>query len=53
MERLTHWATYDGSYRLIDYPNGDVPDNIGAGPLLDDILFELEITGHYRYEVAE
>jgi uncharacterized protein YijF (DUF1287 family) len=23
--------------------------NIGAGPVEDDILFEFEITGHYRY----
>ena len=23
--------------------------NIGAGPALDDMLFEYEITGHYRY----
>jgi uncharacterized protein YijF (DUF1287 family) len=23
--------------------------NIGAGPVEDDVLFELEITGHYRY----
>ena len=24
--------------------------NIGAGPKLEDILFQFEITGHYRYE---
>jgi len=30
MERLSHDVTYDGSYRSIDYPNGDVPDNVGA-----------------------
>jgi len=30
MERLTHDVTYDGSYRPIDYPNGDVPDHIGV-----------------------
>ena len=30
MERLAHQVTYDGSYRRIDYPNGDVPDQIGV-----------------------
>jgi len=30
MERTTHTVTYDGSYRSIDYPNGDVPKNIGV-----------------------
>lgn len=30
MERLSHDVTYDGSYRKIDYPNGDVPDHIGV-----------------------
>jgi uncharacterized protein YijF (DUF1287 family) len=30
MERLAHRETYDGSYRRIDYPNGDVPDSIGV-----------------------
>ena len=30
MERLTHDVTYDGSYRRIDYPNGDVPDDVGV-----------------------
>jgi uncharacterized protein YijF (DUF1287 family) len=30
MERLSHRVTYDGSYRRIDYPNGDVPDHIGV-----------------------
>ncbi len=24
--------------------------NIGAGPKLEDMLFDLEITGHYRYQ---
>ena len=28
--QATQDVTYDGSYRLIDYPNGDVPANIGV-----------------------
>jgi uncharacterized protein YijF (DUF1287 family) len=30
MERLEHDVTYDGSYRRIDYPNGDVSDDVGV-----------------------
>jgi uncharacterized protein YijF (DUF1287 family) len=30
MERLSHEVSYDGSYRHIDYPNGDVPDHLGV-----------------------
>lgn len=30
MERLSHDVTYDGSYRRISYPGGDVPDHIGV-----------------------
>lgn len=30
MERLAHEVTYDGSYRRLDYPGGDVPDHIGV-----------------------
>lgn len=30
MERLAHEVTYDGSYRQIDYPGGDVPDHVGV-----------------------
>lgn len=29
-ERLNHRVTYDGSYRSISYPMGDVPDSIGV-----------------------
>ncbi|MAE93316.1 MAG: DUF1287 domain-containing protein [Deltaproteobacteria bacterium] len=29
-ERTQHRVTYDGSYRKIDYPGGDVPDHIGV-----------------------
>ena len=29
-ERTKHQVTYDGAYRAISYPNGDVPDNIGV-----------------------
>jgi uncharacterized protein YijF (DUF1287 family) len=29
-ERTSHQVTYDGSYQRIDYPGGDVPDNIGV-----------------------
>jgi len=28
--RTTQNITYDGGYRVIDYPNGDVPSNIGV-----------------------
>ena len=28
--QATQDVTYDGSYRIIDYPNGDVPSNIGV-----------------------
>lgn len=30
IERTTHQVTYNGAYMAIDYPNGDVPDNIGV-----------------------
>lgn len=30
IERTTHRVTYDGSYRRLDYPGGDVPDSIGV-----------------------
>jgi uncharacterized protein YijF (DUF1287 family) len=29
-ERTSHRVTYDGSYLRIDYPGGDVPDNVGV-----------------------
>ncbi|WLE98230.1 MAG: DUF1287 domain-containing protein [Candidatus Electrothrix communis] len=30
LERTAHQVTYNGSYRKIAYPGGDVPDNIGV-----------------------
>jgi hypothetical protein len=30
IERTSHTVQYDGAYRQIDYPNGDVPDHIGV-----------------------
>lgn len=30
MERLAHAVTYDGAYRVIAYPGGDVPDHVGV-----------------------
>jgi uncharacterized protein YijF (DUF1287 family) len=30
IERTNHDVRYDGSYRLIPYPNGDVPDDVGV-----------------------
>lgn len=30
LERTSHIITYDGDYRSISYPNGDVPANIGV-----------------------
>lgn len=30
IERTSHKVSYDGAYRQIDYPNGDVPDHIGV-----------------------
>ena len=30
-----------------------IAHNIGAGPKIDDMLFDFEITGHYRYQPAQ
>ena len=30
VDRAAHQVTYDGSYRSIGYPGGDVPDNVGV-----------------------
>lgn len=30
VERTSHRVTYDGSYRRIPYPGGDVPDSVGV-----------------------
>ena len=30
IERTKHWVIYDGSYRKIAYPNGDVPSYVGV-----------------------
>ena len=30
LERTSHDVTYDGSYHSLDYPGGDVPDQIGV-----------------------
>ena len=30
LERTQHLVTYDGSYRRIGYPGGDVPGNVGV-----------------------
>jgi uncharacterized protein YijF (DUF1287 family) len=30
IERTNHIVRYDGAYRKINYPNGDVPDDIGV-----------------------
>ncbi|MEM8985067.1 MAG: DUF1287 domain-containing protein, partial [Pseudomonadota bacterium] len=30
IERTQHTVRYDGAYRVIDYPNGDVPADIGV-----------------------
>ena len=30
IERTKHNVRYDGGYRKISYPNGDVPDNVGV-----------------------
>ena len=30
IDRTTHHVRYDASYLSIDYPNGDIPDNIGV-----------------------
>lgn len=30
LERTDHEVVYDGTYRSIEYPNGDVPDGIGV-----------------------
>ena len=67
IERTKHNVRYDGAYFSIPYPNGDAPSdqrssnsgnpliahNIGAGPRLEDMLFDHKITGHYRYTPQE
>jgi len=30
IDRTSHQITYDGSYRKISYPGGDVPDSVGV-----------------------
>jgi len=30
LERTSHRVTYDGGYRRVPYPNGDVPDGVGV-----------------------
>jgi len=30
IERTDHEVVYDGSYRRLEYPGGDVPDNVGV-----------------------
>ena len=30
IERTSHQVTYDGTYYSIDYPNGDIPANVGV-----------------------
>ena len=30
IERTSHRVTYDGAYRRLDYPGGDVPDSVGV-----------------------
>jgi len=30
IERTTHYVRYDGQYRTIGFPNGDVPDDVGV-----------------------
>jgi len=42
--QVTQDVTYDGSYRIIDYPNGDVPSNIGV--CTDVIIRAYRITGY-------
>jgi uncharacterized protein YijF (DUF1287 family) len=42
-------ARYDGSYRRIPYPGGDVPKDVGVCTDIEDMLFAFTITGHYRY----
>ena len=39
---VTNRRSSDGRRPLIVH-------NIGAGPEVDDVLFEFPITGHYRY----
>ncbi len=30
LERTNHVVRYDGSYRIVEYPGGDIPDNVGV-----------------------
>jgi hypothetical protein len=41
---VSNMKSQDGERYLIVH-------NIGAGPKLDDVLFDFEITGHYRYKI--
>jgi uncharacterized protein YijF (DUF1287 family) len=45
--QTTSRVTYDGSYRRIGYPGGDVPASVGV--CTDVMLFAYPITGHFRY----
>ena len=46
LERTEHRVEYDGSYRRIPYPGGDVPDRIGV---CTDLVIRMEVP---RQEVA-
>lgn len=39
LDRLRYRVRYDGSYREIGYPNGDVPNNVGV--CTDTVVFGL------------
>ncbi|HYN86643.1 MAG TPA: DUF1287 domain-containing protein [Pyrinomonadaceae bacterium] len=46
---LTHIGIVVGVRSGRDPERFQIVHNIGAGPKLEDVLFEWEITGHYRY----
>ena len=58
--QVTQDVTYDGSYRQISYPNGDVPANIGVctdviirsfrGNLFSDAIIISDFPGAFGFE---
>jgi len=44
---------YDSSYRTLSYPNGDFSIVRGVCTQEEDLLFEFQLTGHYRIDGIE
>ncbi|MCL4117030.1 UNVERIFIED_CONTAM: hypothetical protein GTU68_065993 [Idotea baltica] len=56
LERLNHKVTYDGSYRRIAFPGGDVPNNIGV---CTDVVIRayrklgIDLQEHVHYDMLQ